>query len=785
VRPASPVRSRLHSIAWARFTPAGMTVLLMLLAPLHAAASPETTPTSLWQEALTRIGTHDYQGVVPLLNDLRQRDGFSKAHEANFLLGVVLYRQKQWQEAALALEVAATQVPVLGDYALYYSASAYQALGLNSQALAVLSRLLHEHPESLLTERARQERARLYLDAHQLAQAEEAYRDYQSRASGEARRREAQLALAEIAVKLVPDPDRGADKRREAEALLRELWLKWPASQEAARAGELLASMAEVPPFTLDEQFDRALSLYRSSQYAQAITAFTPFLPVPDSDRGSDSSPPLDGGRDRFASRARLWSGISHFHRRGYSRAISLLSPLGQDRSLHSAEALYWLGRSYARVDDREKAITTWARLVDAYPNSPFTAESLYLLALQHSDDGKPKRAVQALTRILRDHPSSQFADAALWARAWIHYRQSALTEALADLQRLHARGASASRFQVQALYWQGRVLEGLKKRGKAVAVYRGLLSAHSNEDYYAEQTRLRLRELDPSATRSSPTLVSPPPLPSPLREPAPYLFGGGGGVGGDLRPKETSFPQSLSGGQGATKARLLKDLNLREEASEEFWALAGRSAEDRGLLYEACSALLDLGYLDKSVAIAKRLLRPLYAHSQPAGPVPRYWEFLYPLGYWDLVREQSTQYTLDPYLVVALIREESAFSERVVSSSGAVGLMQLLPTTANHMVNAKGSSGDPTKLDAPANNIALGTRYLAMMIEEFKGNRARALAAYNAGPNQVRRWLGRLGDRTDDEFIEEIPFSETRAYVKRVLGSYYRYRAQYISDKG
>lgn len=757
MRPTPPRRSRLHIEACSRFKPAGLTVLLMLLALLHTTASPEAPPTPLWREALTRIGTHDYQGAVPLLNDLRHRDGFSMAHEANFLLGVVLYRQKQWQEAADALEVAATQVPVLGDYALYYAASAYQALGLNSRALATLSRLLHEYPESLLTERTRQERARLYFDANQLTQAEEAYRDYLSRASGEARRREAQLALAEIAVK--------ADKRLEAEALLRELWLKWPASREAARAGELLASMAEVPPFTIDEQFERALSLYRNSQYALAITAFTPFL--------SDDSPPIDGTRDRFVSRARLWSGVSYFHRRDYSRAISLLSPLGQDHSLHSAEALYWTGRSHARVNDSEKAITTWTRLVDAYPNSPFSAESLYLMALQYSDDGKPKLAVRALTRLLKDHSSSRFADAALWTRAWIHYRQSALTEALADLRRLHARGASDSRFQVQALYWQGRVLEGLKKRGKAVAAYRGLLSTHSNEDYYAEQTRLRLKTLEPRAVPAL-TLASPSERPAsrpvvssvePVQGPA------------DPAPCILS-PQPCS--SEVAKARLLKELNLREEAAEEFWALAGRYAEDRGLLYEACSALLDLGYLDKSVAIAKRLLRPLYARSRPVEPVPRYWEFLYPLGYWGLVQEQSTQYALDPYLVVALIREESAFGERVVSSSGAVGLMQLLPTTANHLVNAKSSSGDPTKLDAPANNIALGTRYLAMMLEEFKGNWARALAAYNAGPNQVRRWLGRLGDRTDDEFIEEIPFSETRAYVKRVLGSYYRYRAQY-----
>jgi soluble lytic murein transglycosylase len=646
---------------------------------------------------------------------------------------VVLYRQKQWLEAADTLEAAATQMPLLGDYALYYAASAYQTLGLNARALTMLSRLLDEYPKSLLTERAQQERARLYLDANQLAQAEETYRDYLSRASSEARRREARLALAEIAVK--------ADKRREAEALLREMWLKWPGTREATRAGELLTSMADVPPFTADEQFERALTLYRNGQYALAITAFAPFL--------SDDS--------RFAPRARLWSGISHFQRRNYRQAISLLSALSQDHSLYSAEALYWIGRSYARLDDREQAITTWARMVDAYPNSPLTAESLYLLALQHSEDGTLKRAIQALNRLLKDHPSSRFADAALWTRAWIHYRQSEFTRALADLRQLHARSASDSRFQTKALYWQGRVFEGLKNRGKAVEVYRRLLSAHSDEDYYAEQTRRRLRMLNRKGAQ-------PLPLVTDRQSEAPSPC--------TLNPTPCSSETA--------RARLLKELTLREEASEEFRALAGRYADDRGVLYEACSALLDLGELEKSVWIAKRLLRPLYAQTRPAEPVPRYWEFLYPLGYWGPVQEQSARYALDPYLVVALIREESGFGERVVSPSGAVGLMQLLPITANHLVRTSGNSGDPTKLDAPANNIAFGTQYLAMMLEEFKGNWARALAAYNAGPNQVRRWLERLGDRTDDEFIEEIPFAETKAYVKRVLGSYYRYRAQY-----
>jgi soluble lytic murein transglycosylase len=734
---------------------AGILLLLMisLLAPLQVAASVEAPPAvHVWQDALTRFEAKDYAGARPLLEELRRRQDFSRAYEAHFLLGIMLYRQKQWQEAADALEVAATQLPVLGDYALYYAASASQALGLHPRALAILSRLLREHPESLFAERARQERARLYLDANQLAQAEDAYKEYLSRASGEAKRREAQLALAEIAVK--------ADKRREAEALLRTLWLKSPGSREAARAGDLLASMAEAPPFTLDEQFERALSLYRSNQYAQAISAFAPFL--------DDHSPPLDGGQNRFASRARLWSGISYFQRRDYSRALSLLSPLGQHHSPHSAEALYWVGRSHARTDDREKAIATWNRLVHDYPTSPFTAESLYLMALQYNDNGQPKRAIGALNRLLKDHPSDRFTDPALWTRAWIHYRQSALAKALADLQQLHAKGASDSRFPVQSLYWQGRVLEGLKKTEKAVAAYKRLLGMYRNEDYYVEQTRQRLRALNsrvadaPALTTEQQSAVSS----QQSAAPSPCT----------LNPSHCS--------SGIAKANLLKELKLQEAASEEFWALAGRSAEDRGLLYEASNALHDLGYFEKSVSIAKRHLRPLYARSRPTEPVPRYWEFLYPLGHWGLVQEQSALHTLDPYLVTALIREESAFGERVISSSGAVGLMQLLPTTAQQMMNATGNSGE-LKLDTPALNIALGTRYLAMMIGEFKGNWARALAGYNAGPNQVRRWLVRLGDRTDDEFIEEIPFTETRAYVKRVLGSYYRYRAQYGKESG
>lgn len=715
-------RPRVISVIW----------LVMLVVPLATAAVPQSDPQAAWREALERIGGKDYQGAAILLDELRRKDDFDKAHQAGFLFGIALYRQQRWEEGAPALEAAAARLPLLADYALYFAGSAYQALGLKPQALAVFSRLLQEHPDSLLTEQAERERAGLYADAGLLPQAEVSYRDYVARASEPGRRREAMLALAEIDLK--------QGNQSDAEELLRQLWLKWPESREAARAGELLALMKEAQPFTLDEQFERAIALYRGGHYSLAVAAFSPFLA---------------GGRSH-SSRARLLSGISRFHLREYSQAIALLLPLSDDPSPLRTESLYWIGRSYGRLDEREKAIKTWARLVNAYPKSPWADDSLYLMALNYIEDNKPALAVEVLSRLLRSHPSSEFADAALWTRAWTSYRRSAMTQALHDLQRLEKSTASTSRFRAQALYWRGRVLEQLGKSRGAFDTYRSLLATFNDEYFYIEQTRLRISRLAPSSRHAmiatSEKIVD--------RSPSEPLLA-------------RNTPQ-------AAKARLLKELNLRDEASEEFWALTSRYAEDPSILYEACSAFLELGRIERSLWIAKRLLRPLYLQTRSTEPVPRYWDFLYPLGYWALVKEQSALYALDPYLVIALIREESAFGERVVSRAGAVGLMQLLPRTADQIIKAAGGTSDGVNLESPTANIRLGTRYLAKMLEEFKGNWAQALAAYNAGPHHVRRWLETRGYRADDEFIEEIPFSETQQYVKRVMGSYYRYRAQY-----
>ena len=228
--------------------------LVALMIPLASAAAPQVAADTVWKEALERIAAKDYDSASLRLLELRSQADFTKASEARFLLGVVLFRQQRWQEAVSELEPAAAELPLLADYALYYAASAYQGFGLKPQAIGLLSRLLVEHPDSLLAERAERERASLYAAVDLLSEAGKAYRDYLSRASDASQRREATLALAEILLK--------EGRQGESEGLLRQLWLKWPGNREAARAGELLSAMPEAPPFTPDEQFDRALALH-------------------------------------------------------------------------------------------------------------------------------------------------------------------------------------------------------------------------------------------------------------------------------------------------------------------------------------------------------------------------------------------------------------------------------------------------------------------------------------------------------------------------------------------
>jgi soluble lytic murein transglycosylase len=154
-------------------------------------------------------------------------------------------------------------------------------------------------------------------------------------------------------------------------------------------------------------------------------------------------------------------------------------------------------------------------------------------------------------------------------------------------------------------------------------------------------------------------------------------------------------------------------------------------------------------------------------------------WSAGYPLVYSDLVVRETAANGLSEGLIYSLIRAESGFSPAIKSPAGAIGLMQLMPATAKATAREKGAF-NPQQLTLPEYNIKLGTRHFGALMKDFDGDVIYSIAAYNAGASAVDRWRKGTQGLKMDEFIESIPYQETRDYVKKVYASAATYRQLY-----
>ena len=158
---------------------------------------------------------------------------------------------------------------------------------------------------------------------------------------------------------------------------------------------------------------------------------------------------------------------------------------------------------------------------------------------------------------------------------------------------------------------------------------------------------------------------------------------------------------------------------------------------------------------------------------------------YRFPLAFWKMVKQHAEERGVDPYLILALIRQESLFDTRARSSAAALGLMQLLPSTAKRVAKQLGmSSPSPATLFEPEVNLALGTQYLKDLLQRYSNNWFKAIAAYNAGESAVDRWEKEIVTDDSEEFVERIPYTETRGYVKLVMRNHRIYKKLYDTAK-
>lgn len=650
---------------------------------------------------------------------------------AYLVIGYARILDHNYAQAIDPLNRARPHAGDIGDYVGYYLGTAYYQSGRLAEAIATLSAFDNTYPESLLKR-----------DTHVLY-ANALIADGRATDAIELLENDRQPLRADL--ELVLGRAYEADNQpAKALAIFRNLYYTMPLSWEASQVqGDLsrLALAAHAQPVSVDAQRTRADLLAKGKQFSEAANEYRDLL--------NEVSP-----AERPMVQIEVAECLRHA---GQNKdAKRLLESIPESTPEINAERLFNLGEIARSVNDDDTFLRIVDQLRQQYPTSPWLEQALLsagnIYLLRHDWD----HAIDSYRELQQRFPNGGRASYAHWKAAWLTLRQGRNTAAKEAFENQIAVYPTSSEVPA-ALYWRARLAEEDNDPAMARAFYVKLSQRYRNY-YYGELARERLGKLKIAEDPGHYSLLDRvPPISDSDR------------ITEDEVPIDNLRVQ---------KAELLANGALLDLAMRELHAAAD---EEKGNWAPAEMARLyiDASRYDMAIETLKHAAPNYFAVDLP--DLPRsYWEGLFPKPYWVDVKRYSSANALDPYLVASLIRQESAFNPNAVSHADAVGLMQLLPKVGRTVAKQEKIRRFSTQqLFTPAVNLRLGTRYFRSMVDKF-GSFEYALAAYNAGTDRVQDWMGQGTYRDPQEFVESIPFTETREYVQNILRNAGVYRQLY-----
>jgi len=440
------------------------------------------------------------------------------------------------------------------------------------------------------------------------------------------------------------------------------------------------------------------------------------------------------------------------------------------------ALAKYVAAKMNAALGRTRRALALFRRVEAEHPNHSFADDASYRSAILLEKLGQTRKAHARLRKLPTRYPKGDMQKNALWRLAWIAYTQARYKKGLALLDRSWKIRRAMGRLENAGRdgYWRARILARLGQSVAARNAYGTVVKRHPLT-FYALLSLSRLQTTAPEQARA---LLAASGAQSARRAwrfgPSPVYrkLGFGRAVElarlglGNLAARELyslgiRSPKRIPGEAASPKATRSKTSLPKKERRARLWAAA--------VLYDRA------GLQHKAHWIVRWSLRS-YAGLPPQGANHSRWSISFPKPYGPLVRPNAKKNKLPASLVWGLMREESAFNPRLVSRAKAVGLMQLLRSTAKRFRGRKRPRITLETLKRPSLNVPIGTRYLGWLLRLYDGNLVPTVASYNAGETKIFEWIRKRGDLPVDHFIESIPFRETRHYVKRVLGSAFAY---------
>ena len=452
------------------------------------------------------------------------------------------------------------------------------------------------------------------------------------------------------------------------------------------------------------------------------------------------------------------------------AEALRYLRPI-TDPSL-AAQVLYLEAACNRGLKNQAAFLAARDRALQNYPQSPYTEKLLYSVATYFDVENEPASALQTYQAIVRGFPKGEYFGRALWKVALYSYVAKRYQDALNGFWQCLLADKSPGSAAASA-YWMGRCCLHLGDPEKAVYFYRRT-QALSNDSYYGQRAQESLASLQSEVTGPAEELGA-----VDFQEISRTLDGIHAG------PATISSPSTATAWL-IERSRQLMAAGVPDLALAELErAPTAPDVGDRAVSYGISRIHQSKGDYLGAIAALRRAI-PDYAELPPASLPDEVWEILFPVRHFDIVTRNAARNNVDPNLVLALIRQESAFQETARSSANARGLMQVLPSTGRILARKAGIVPySVSKLYHPDTNIALGTRYLASLLQHYHGKVELALAAYDAGDDRVDRWLEEFGNLDMAEFVERIPFGETRGYVKQVLSNLAHYHLRTAVNPG
>jgi soluble lytic murein transglycosylase len=618
----------------------------------------------------------------------------------------------------------------LANYATYYRGVAQTGLGRYDEAMTTLSLLASRPLEGALKE----------LATLQLAEA--------ALARGLPERVEP--ALAQLTLDKLANPEDvwlmrarvedAAGHKAHALESYRRLYYDFPLSAQTATAA---AAIARLRTGDLDqaESFERGLAraerFYSAKRWADAKLSFTALTP-------NDAD-----GRELVALRV----AESDYYLGARRQAREALRPL-LDGS-RAPEARYVSALATKGLGDQSGYVKQARDLANDYPNSPWAEEALNGLAQDFVVSDADDDADAVFRQLLRAFPQGRYMERAAWKVGWRAYRAGEFAEAADVFDNAAVRAPRADN-RPAWLYWSGRAHDRLNDTITANARYRLAVADYQNTYYGRLASKLLVARgesavaarITASPTASLTAVVSTDDIIRSL-------------ITAQMYPdalREVQYAQRVWGDSPqlqATSAWIRHQQGLTLTAEERFAALRG------------------------AITTMRRAYPQFMAAGGEAMPADVL-RIIFPLDYWPLITKYSTMHGLDPYLVAALMAQESTFTAEIRSHANAYGLMQIMPPTGRQYAKKLGIKPFSTAmLRQPEVNVQIGTQYFRDLIDKYGGAHF-ALASYNAGESRVNRWSNERPGLPQDEFIDDIPFPETQNYVKRILGTAEDYRYLY-----